>query len=122
MSNIKCPQCNDRDVYITPYPPPESDIASCYKCGYTGLVGEFPEQNLFDRITTSPEVLAAKLVYHDEAHEIAFSVVIRGKEQRMGHECWRSTIIPGACWAEYDRAYAAMVARLKEVADEHTAE
>lgn len=76
---------------------------------------------LFEHITASPEVLAAELVYHDEEHEIAFSVVIRGKEQRMGHECWRSTIIPGACWAEYDRAYAATVARLKEVCVEQNA-
>lgn len=75
----------------------------------------FLPKSFFQRITASPEVLAEKLVYHDEAHEIAFYVVIRGKEQKMGHECWRSTIIPGACWAEYAPAYAATVAKLREV-------
>lgn len=73
------------------------------------------QETEFQRITKSPEALAEKLVYRDEEHKIAFSVVIRGKEQKMEHECWRSTIIPGDCWAEYDRAYAATVARLKEV-------
>ena len=107
----KCPWCKV-DVYLT-------ELKHWYKCPECQT--EFPERafpkeiTLFDRITASPEVLAPHLVYHDEEYEIAFSVVIRGKEQKMGHECWRSTIIPGDCWAEYDRAYAATVARLKEI-------
>lgn len=74
--------------------------------------------SLFYRITRSPEAMAEKLVYRDEDYEPTFTVVVRGTEQRMGHECWRSTIIPGDCWAEYDRAYAATVEKLKEVYSE----
>lgn len=111
MSNIKCPQCNDRDVHITPYPPPESDIASCYKCGYTGLVGEFPEQNLFDRITASPEVLAPKFVYH-------VTSFLDGLDKPK--KVWYSTLINNQYFNTELEAKRATVARLKEVHNETT--
>ena len=68
MSKINCPQCEGRDVSITLYTPPDRDVASCCKCGYTSLAEDFPEQSLFDRITQSPEVLAEYLVYESPGY------------------------------------------------------
>lgn len=110
MSKYRCPYCESDQLS-------KANMVTwiCGMCQRYFREGEAIEDTIFHQITKDEETLATKLVYHDEEHEIAFSVVIRGVEQRMGHECWRSTIIPGACWAEYDRAYAATVAKLKEV-------
>ena len=100
--------------YDRSFPPgfcPHSGIKVCWeKCETTEK-----KPTLFDHLAQSPEEMAAKLVYRDGEHKLTFTVVVRGKEQRMGHECWRSTIIPGDCWAEYDRAYAATIEKLKDV-------
>lgn len=72
-----------------------------------------PKMTIFHRLTASQEVLAEKLVYHDSNHK--FTLVHKGVEHEISHECWRSTIIPGVCWGEHYIAYAATVAKLKEV-------
>ena len=102
MSKIKCPQCGDRDVSITLYTPPDKDVASCRKCGYTSLAEDFPEQSLFDRITETPEVLAEKFVYREFPGQ------------------WRSTIVPlekGGLYYNKPEAISATVAKLKEIAE-----
>lgn len=118
MSKNRCQECGSNDIYIEELCPNHIVNFVCRACGHSGEESEFTDATLFDHITESPEAMAAKLVYRDGEHKLTFSVVVRGKEQKMGHECWRSTIIPGDCWAEYDRAYAATVEKLKEVYNE----
>lgn len=104
MSKIKCPQCGDRDVSITIYTPPDRDVASCNKCGYTSLAEDFPKQSIFDHITASLEALAEKLVYR----------TIEMAVNRVTYSCWKSTITEEA-YRTKEEAIAATVARLKEV-------
>ena len=59
----KCPKCESKDIHITVYPYPTDNMATCYGCGYADLAERFPEQTIFDSITSSPEVLAEKLVF-----------------------------------------------------------
>ena len=102
----KCPKCESKDIHITYYPAPTDNMATCYGCGYADLAERFPEQTVFDRITTSPEVLAEKLVYR--TIEIAVNRVI--------YSCWKSTITEEAYRTKAE-AIAATVAKLKEVAE-----
>ncbi len=97
----KCPQCESKDIHITEYPSPNDSMATCYGCGYVGLVEQFPEQSLFDRITESPEVLAGKLVY----------ITVTA----WGETVFISTIIRDVMFRTREEAIAATVAKLKEV-------
>lgn len=112
MSKIKCPQCGDRDVSITPYTPPDRDVASCYKCGYTSLAENFPRQDLFDRLTASPEVLADKLVYQRNC-----KMIHQNDKSTMEYwtYSWKSSVITGQSFETKEEAIAATVAKLKEV-------
>lgn len=62
---------------------------------------------VFDRITASPEVLVKKLVYE----------VIMVDEFGGQYHCYKSTINGGE-WYIKEEAYAATVARLKEVCND----
>lgn len=114
MSKIKCPQCGDRDVSITLYTPPDRDVASCNKCGYTALAEDFPKQSIFDHITESLEALAEKLVYCAEYKTIR-PMYLEGKGGIVVAEVWKSTIIPDATFSSEAEAIVATVAKLKEV-------
>ena len=96
----KCPKCESNDIHITEYPYPTDSMATCYVCGYADLSDRFPEQNVFDQITTSPEVLAERLV---------MSVWDEGALR------WESTIIPIDKFSSRTEAIVAIVAKLKEV-------
>lgn len=109
-----CPKCGSVRILKM-----SEDVSMCLACeSLLNTLNGKSEPTIFDHLAQSPEAMAAKLVYRDGEYEPTFSAVVRGVEQKMGHECWRSTIIPGACWAEYDRAYAATVEKLKEVYSE----
>ena len=91
----------------------------CYECrNYLGCGYDAETQacknfmpkgktTVFDRLISSPEVLAEKLVYD------------------WGHLCyngdikiyWKSTILPDAVFCSKSEAIAATVAKLKEVCD-----
>lgn len=114
MSKIKCPQCKDRDVSVTLYTPPDKDVASCCKCGYTALAEDFPEQSLFDLITQSPEVLAPRLVFCAEYKTIR-PMYLEGKGGIIVGEVWKSTVIAGASFKTESEAIAATLARLEEI-------
>lgn len=63
-------------------------------------------KTLFDRITSSPEVLAPKFVYYTVSRH------------QFGTCYWYcSALIPGEKWSKEVEAIAATVARLKEVAE-----
>lgn len=62
---------------------------------------------VFDRITKSPEVLAEKLVYEESLIKPDGTYVCR----------YFSTIIDGGCWLDEEEAFAATVAKLKEVVE-----
>lgn len=101
----KCPQCGNADFRL--------DLINkkviCNMCGDKSI--PFPEirkcpirLSIFQRITTSPEVLAEKLVYR--TIEIAVN--------RVTYSCWKSTITEDAYRTKAE-AIAATVAKLKEV-------
>ena len=79
----------------------------CDSCHHLGEKDEFPEYTLFDRITTSPEVLAENLVYEIRSTDPVFGGT---------YYWWCSTIIPGEKWAKREEAFSATVEELKEVA------
>lgn len=104
----KCPRCESKDIHITEYPNPTDSVATCYGCGHIGLVEQFPEQTVFDRITQSPEVLGPCFVYH-----ITSFLDGLNKPKRV----WYSTLINNQYFNTELEAKRATVMRLKEVAD-----
>lgn len=69
---------------------------------------------LFDKITVSPETLAEKLVYC--LNSSLFRVIdSAGRLLAYENEVWASTILPGSFWTEYEEAFSATLAKLKEV-------
>ena len=98
----KCPWCKV-NVYLT-------ELKHWYKCPECQM--EFPERafpkeiTVFDRITSSPEVLAPKFV-HEATTCDGDGHVLSG---------YKSTIIAGF-WLVEPEAIAATVAKLKEVCD-----
>jgi hypothetical protein len=96
----KCPKCGSGYFGVREH-------NTCLSCGYR-------RETLFDRITASPEVLAEKLVYC--LNSSSFRVIdSAGRLLAYENEVWASTILPGSFWTEYKEAYAATLARLKEV-------
>ena len=100
----KCPQCGNADFRL--------DLINkkviCNMCGDKSI--PFPEirkcpirLSIFQRITTSPEVLAEKLVYC-----VANS---------WGKLYWMSTVIGEKKFPSRNKAIAATVAKLKEMAE-----
>lgn len=104
MSKIKCPQCGDRDVSITPYTPPDRDVASCRKCGYTSLAEDFPKQDLFDLLTSSHEVLAPEFVYCEKT--------------LTDGDIWYSLLLGEVGYATEEEATQVTLVKLKEVCND----
>lgn len=99
----KCPRCESKDIHITEYPIPTDSMATCYGCGYVGLVEQFPEQSIFDRITASPEMLAGQFIgniYNDRKSKVMYYSMLT--------QCW---------YNNKEDAFNATLAKLKEVAE-----
>lgn len=99
MSNLRCKLCKSTDV--TAYTPGIfGDSRHRYNsCGEISFTADFVEPTVFDTITSSPEVLAEKLVYW---------------EQNPPESGWTSEIIRGV-YRKREEAIAATVAKLEEV-------
>lgn len=110
----KCPKCEGKDIHITYYPAPTDNMATCYGCGYADLAERFPEQTVFDCITSSEEVLAPRLVFCAEYKTIR-PMYLEGKGGIIVGEVWKSTVIPGASFKSESEAVAATIEKLKEV-------
>ena len=95
MTHSKCGEC--RNFF-------ECDSA----CENDFACADFEQQgkSIFDRITTSPEVLAPKFVYH-------VTSFLDGLDKPK--KIWYSTIIQGRFFDTETEAKRATVARLKEV-------
>lgn len=103
MSKRICENCKSTNLRKDKYIDDGSDCYICEDCCRVGTADEFPEYTVFHQLTASPEVLAENLL-----HCIWYP---HGRR-------WISTVI---VWEEFEdkkEAYAATVAKLKEVCDE----
>lgn len=122
MSEKTCKDCmycsieGDNEAYCSGvplnHPFDESYIVSLNKkaCKYF-LGGDKP--TIFDQITASPEVLAERLVYCLNSSSLRV-IDSAGRLLAYENEVWGSTVLPGSFWTEYNKAFDATVARLKE--------
>lgn len=115
MSN-QCPYCGSiRNVCVSSV----SVRHICLACEkfFSEEGEEQPKQTVFEKITSSLEVLAEKLVFCAEYKTIR-PMYLEGKGGIIVAEVWKSTIIPDATFSSEPEAIAATLARLKEAADE----
>lgn len=82
-----------------------SSFYQCETCGRRGTSDIFPKATVFHKITSSPEVLAEKLVFDC------------GDKDGDGYRVWYSSITEMYYFDESE-AIAATVEKLKEVCDE----
>lgn len=105
MSNLECPVCGSSNIQTEKRP---DGFHHCMNCRYSWEIGAKQlKQTLFETITTSPEVLAPKLVYC-----VPF-VTVGGK----GFDRWYSTLEPfdkDIYYYTKEKAVAVTVAKLKE--------
>ena len=106
MSKRICGRCGSTDIEENSLRG-EVIWCNCKRCKYFAKVTDFPEQSVFDQLTTSPEVLAPKLVYE------MITVLPMGLKLVR----YRSALVLGG-WKTKEEAISATVARLKEVYDE----
>lgn len=102
-----CPDCGS---YLFCYEHTEDNdwqLCTCERCGSSGTPEDFLYNSVFARITTSPEVLAEKLVYR--TIELAVN--------RVTYSCWKSTITEESYRTKAE-ALAATMAKLKELKHE----
>lgn len=100
----KCPECGSNNVHLATTVP--HALCVCFDCRHQWKNKYKPrKKTVFQKITSSPEVLAEKLVY----------LVIDSYNGAANYH-WRSTIIDKA-WKTKQEAIAATVARLREVAE-----
>ena len=103
MSKRICKNCGSIDIRTTKY----SDGGKCYVCNdccSIGVSDVFPEYTVFNRLTSSPEVLAEKLVYH---------IYLTDCLQRK-RSYWRSTFFPCNKFLTKEKAIAATVEELNK--------
>ena len=107
-SKYACPKCGNPNIQTERRP---DGFHHCIDCRHTWKIGASqPKPTLFDRITSSPEMLAEKLVY--------CNVTVKEQPDRVElTKGWYSTIIRGKVWSNESEAIAATVAKLKEVCD-----
>ena len=72
----------------------------CRNCDFAGEAQEFRPETVFDHITSSPKVLAAKFVYFATSDE-------------YGRDYWKSSLLDGRFWKTYKEAIAATIKELK---------
>jgi hypothetical protein len=101
----RCPSCKSTDV--TKYTPGifGDSRHRCNSCGTISFTSDFVEPTLFVRLTSSPEVLAEKLVYQFVAYD----------SHGLFVSCWKSTITEES-YRTKTEAFDATVDKLKEVA------
>ena len=100
MSN-QCPYCGSlRNVCVNP----ASFKYVCLSCEKFFNRDEQPKQSVFDRITTSEETLAEKLIHNHY-------------DSDYGLRMYHSTIIKDKWFASYREAFSATVEKLKEVTE-----
>jgi hypothetical protein len=105
-----CPKCGNPNTHVERRP---DGFCYCPDCRHRWKIGESqPNPTLFDRITTSPEVLAEKLVYCVPVPLFDFGA---------GLERWYTVFSPfdnNKYFRTKEEAIAATVEKLKEVCDE----
>lgn len=111
MSKRTCKDCRNRfsDEGTCPVRFGVSDTDDATNCD------TFEPITIFDRITTSPEVLAEKLVYPKGEKLCCIGTDNRYEYKMM----WGSVLLPGITFKEYAEAYLSTVAKLEEVAREN---
>lgn len=97
----KCPRCGNTDCTIPEVEHHGERWLHCLICGRTSRESRFNDVTVFDRITSSPEVLAPTMIWEDYDWCV-----------------FRSNIIEGGEFDTREDAIAATVAKLKEVCDE----
>lgn len=90
----KCPKCGSEYFEVR-----EDD--TCLSCGWK-------RKTVFHRLTTSPEVLAPRFVYH-------VTSFLDGLDKPK--KIWYSTLLPGRFFYSETDAKRATVAKLKEQAE-----
>ena len=100
MSNRICGRC--KSSVVVPWNNVK-DFYMCMNCSAMGYAEKFPEKTVFDRITTSPEVLAEEIV------EIMYNHIL-GDSQYF-------SMLTYQWYTTREAAIAATVAKLKEVAE-----
>lgn len=91
----KCPDCGSLNVEEV-----FDNESYCKDCHLHCATVDLEDASVFDQITVSPEVLAKLLVFHNRIYK--------------GHTKYHSAVVGGE-FDSYAEAYAATVARLKEV-------
>ena len=114
MTKRICENCKSTNIRKDKYIDNGSDCYICEDCCRVGKADEFPEYTVFHQITSSPEVLAPKLVYRS---------FIRREEIRgnglflevvpIKIKCYKSKVTPGVHYKNSAEAIAATVAKLK---------
>ena len=98
-----CPECGSYLFFYEHTEDNDWQLCTCERCGCSGTPEEFLYNSVFARITASLEALADKFVYCVEPERFC--------------ECadWRSVILGNVSFATRDKAFAATLAKLKEV-------
>lgn len=100
-SKYACPKCGNPNTHIERRP---NGFCYCPDCQYRWQIGESqPKPTVFDSITTSPEVLAEKLVFAIGSIVPDYNHVVT---------LWYSTIIPNITFETRTKAIAATVENL----------
>ena len=104
----KCPFCGSIRIVETP----KGDASICLACEtFLNTINGKSKPTLFDHITTSPEVLAEKLVYCEK-----WTITSEHPEKGKEHEYWSTPFVDNL-YPTKEQAIQATVAKLKEVAE-----
>ena len=100
-SMYACPKCGNPNTHVERRP---DGFCYCPDCQHRWKIGESqPKPTIFDRITASPEVLAPEFV------EMMYD--------RVAGDYRYYSMLTGDFYNSREKAIAATVAKLKEVAD-----
>ena len=115
--NSICPECGSYHVTYEHTDNYDWQLCICGRCGCSGTPDEFFHNSVFARITSSPEVLAEKLVYP------TYGIISRTwdfekDDWGTAEPSWSSAVKPDLCYVTKEEAIAATVAKLKEVKNE----
>lgn len=109
MSNLRCKICKSTDVRV--YTPGifGDSRHKCNSCGEISFTTDFVEPTVFDRITSSPEVLAENIV-------VPIIVEYSGDVLWVSPLLQKDTSKRATFFDSKEESIAATVAKLKEVA------
>jgi hypothetical protein len=104
MNNLECPVCGSSDIQTERR---LDGFHHCMNCRHSWKIGESQlKPTVFKKITTSPEALAPRFVYH-------VTSFLDGLDKPK--KIWYSTLINNQYFNTELEAKRATVARLKEV-------